>query len=208
MRRPKVSREGKTHAFTQEQSESILAQPDTSTPIGKRDRIILLLLFFCGLRISEVVKIAKEDFYMTSGHPMVFIHGKGRADKSESVFIPPAIWPEIQVYLAGIEGALFPAHSRNIHYNTGKPISAHRVYLLFKEYCRMAGIDAAIFTPHSSRATFITLCLSGGADVRSVMYAARHSDPSTTIRYDRQRLNMENHASQHLHIRVSQSPEE
>lgn len=42
VRRPKVSREGRTHAFTQEQAERILSQPDTSTPIGKRDRIINL----------------------------------------------------------------------------------------------------------------------------------------------------------------------
>lgn len=152
--------------------------------------------------------MSREDLYMTSGHPMAFIHGKGRVDKSESVFIPPLIWGEIQAYIADKEGPLFTAHSRNTKYNTGKPISSHRVYLLFKEYCRMAGVDASTFSPHSTRATFITLCLSGGADVRSVMYAARHSDPSTTIRYDRQRLDMENHASQHLHIRIANSSKE
>jgi site-specific recombinase XerD len=84
-----------------------------------------------------------------------------------------------------------------------KPLSATRIYLLFKKYCRMAGIDADAFSPHSTRSTFITLCLSGGADVRSVMYAARHADPSTTIRYDRARMQLANHASQHLTLDVS-----
>ncbi len=102
-------------------------------------------------------------------------------------------------------GLLFTAQSsRNTRYNRDdKPLSATRIYLLFKKYCRMAGIDADAFSPHSTRATFITMCLSGGADVRSVMYAARHADPSTTIRYDRARLELGNHASQHLSLDVS-----
>jgi hypothetical protein len=71
VKRPKVPNTGKTAAFTQEQAESIIAQPDISTPMGKRDRILLLLLFFCGLRRSEVVKVSREDFFETQGHLML-----------------------------------------------------------------------------------------------------------------------------------------
>lgn len=203
VKRPKVGNIGKTPAFTKEQAENIISQPDVSTPIGKRDRVILLLLFFCGLRRSEVVKVGSEDFYQDQGHVLLKVHGKGRSDKSDTVMIPEQIWPEIQDFIKDRDGLLFTAQSRNTKYNkANRPISANRVYLLFKGYCRMAGIDADAFSPHSTRATFITLCLSGGADVRSVMYASRHSDPSTTIRYDRQRMDIENHASQHLNIRT------
>lgn len=201
VKRPKVGNVGKTPAFTKEQVECILAQPDIATTLGKRDRVLLLLMFFCGLRRSEVVKVEKDDFYESQGHVMLRVHGKGRSDKTDSVMVPEQIWPEIRFYLESMEGLLFTAQSRNTEYNrTDKPISSTRIYLLFKKYCAMAGIDPDAYSPHSSRATFITLCLKGGADIRSVMYACRHSDPTTTIRYDRQRLDLENHASNHLNI--------
>lgn len=204
VKRPKVPNEGKTAALTAEQVERILAQPDVSTPLGKRDRVILGLLFLCGLRRSEVVKIEKADFYMTQGFPLVRVHSKGRADKSDSVLIPTQIWPEIHAFLNECEdGPLFTAQSRNTIYNRhDKPISVNRIFSMFKRYCRLAGIDPAGYSPHSTRASFISLALSGGADVRSVMYAARHSDPSTTIRYDRARMNLADHASNYLKINI------
>jgi integrase len=168
----------------------------------------LLLLFFCGLRRSEVVKVESGDFYQDRGHILLNVHGKGRGDKSDTVMIPEQVWPEIRDFIKDKDGPLFTAQSRNTKYNrSDNPISANRVYLLFKEYCRMAGIDADAFSPHSTRATYITLCLSGGADVRSVMYASRHSDPSTTIRYDRQRMDIENHASKYLSIQTNPTTE-
>ncbi len=205
VRRPRVGNVGKTPAFSKEQAERILAQPNRSTALGRRDRVLLLLMFFCGLRRNEVAKVSRDDFYESQGHMLLRVHSKGRSDKTDSVLIPPQIWPEIRAYIDRKIGLLFTAQSsRNTRYNReDKPLSATRIYLLFKKYCRMAGIDADAFSPHSTRATFITLCLSGGADVRSVMYAARHADPSTTIRYDRARLELVNPASQHLNLDVS-----
>lgn len=212
VKRPKVStNEGKTAALTAEQVESIIAQPNVKTYQGRRDRVILLLLFFCGLRRSEVVQIEKADFYMTQGHPMVWIHGKGRTDKSDSVLIPAqGVWPTIREFLDECEdGPIFTAQSRNPAYNQkSRSISVNHIYDMFRKYLRLAGIDPKGYSPHSTRASFITLCLAGGADLRSTMYAARHASPSMTIRYDRQRMNLADHASQHLHIKLTDTPAE
>ncbi len=204
VKRPKLGNIGKTPAFTQEQAESIISQPDDSD-MGKRDRILLLLLFFCGLRRSEVIKVESGDFYQSQGHTLLKVYGKGRGDKSDVVLVPDSVWEEVREYIKDRgEGLLFTAQSRNTTYNrSDRPLSASRVYLIFKQYCRMAGIDADVYSPHSTRATFITLCLKGGADVRQTAYAARHLDVSTTIRYDRQRLDIENHASRHLNISLT-----
>ncbi len=209
VKRPKLGNVGKTPAFTQEQAENIIAQPDALTEMGRRDRVLLLLLFFCGLRRSEVIKVAVEDFYQNQGHTLLRVHGKGRGDKSDVVLVPDAVWAEIQDYIKDREGLLFTAQSRNTTYNrSDRPLSANRVYLLFQGYCRSAGIDADAYSTHATRATFITLCLSGGADVRQTAYAARHADVSTTIRYDRQRMELGNHASKHLHINLAKKTTE
>lgn len=209
VKRPRVSNEGKTPAFTQEQVEQILSQPDTSTLLGRRDRVLLCLLFFCGLRRSEIIRVAKSDFFQSQGHTLLWIFGKGRSDKDESVMIPQRIWPMVKAYIEEIDGELlFTSQSRNPNHNKpDRPLSTNRIYSLFKDYCCKAGLPPDNFSPHSARATFITLCLSGGADIRSTMYAARHSSPEMTVRYDRQRMDLANHATKYLHISIDDENE-
>ena len=49
VKRPRVSNIGKTPAFNRKQAELILEKPNLATKAGRRDRILLLLLFYCGL---------------------------------------------------------------------------------------------------------------------------------------------------------------
>jgi integrase len=130
------------------------------------------------------------------------VHGKGQSTKGEStVKISPRIWPEIKAYIAEIggKGLLFTGTSRNREYNRKeKAISPTRVYFLFQKYAEMAGIDPEAFSPHSARATFITLCLKAGADIYAVMRASRHTTPEATIKYDRARMTLSDYPSDRL----------
>ena len=47
--------------------------------------------------------------------------------------------------------------------------------------------------PHMLRHTYVTTMLDAGVDLRDVQIAARHADPSTTMRYDRARKNLDRH---------------
>jgi integrase/recombinase XerD len=47
--------------------------------------------------------------------------------------------------------------------------------------------------PHMLRHTFVTTMLDAGVDLRDVQIAARHTDPRTTMRYDRARQNLDRH---------------
>ena len=59
---------------------------------------------------------------------------------------------------------------------------------------RRAGIDKRI-SPHSLRHSFITAALDAGVPLRDVQEAASHSDPRTTMRYDRGRGSLDRHAT-------------
>jgi site-specific recombinase XerD len=48
-------------------------------------------------------------------------------------------------------------------------------------------------SPHSLRHTMVTTMLDAGVDLRDVQIAARHTDPKTTLRYDRARQNLDRH---------------
>jgi integrase len=49
--------------------------------------------------------------------------------------------------------------------------------------------------PHMLRAGFIMAALDAGVPLREVQLAARHSDPRTTMRYDRARVSLDRHAT-------------
>ena len=49
----------------------------------------------------------------------------------------------------------------------------------------------------------ITAALSAGVDLRAVQQYARHSDPATTIRYDRSRLTLDRHPAYLVDIHIA-----
>ena len=62
--------------LTPEQEERVLASTDRSTPRGRRDYAILLLLVRLGLRASEIVSLELGDIRWRSGE--LVVHGKGQ----------------------------------------------------------------------------------------------------------------------------------
>ena len=57
----------------------LLETPDTSGPLGRRDRAILEVLYASGLRLGELVGLDLED--MNLGSRMVRVMGKGRKER-------------------------------------------------------------------------------------------------------------------------------
>ena len=81
----------------------------------------------------------------------------------------------------------------------GKPLSAKGIRNIVQKYGRMAGIDKRI-SSHSLCHTCVTLCLDGGGTIRHAQYLARHDDPKTTIRYDRNRNNLDDHGTDYIRL--------
>jgi integrase/recombinase XerD len=77
---------------------------------------------------------------------------------------------------------------------TGQRLSRHAADRTVKRLARRAGIGKRI-SPHSLRHSFITAALDAGVPLRDVQDAASHSDPRTTMRYDRRRQSLDRHAT-------------
>lgn len=60
--------------------EALLAAPDTSTRLGRRDHALLLLMVQTGLRLAEVTGLKAEDLVLGAG-AHVRCHGKGRKER-------------------------------------------------------------------------------------------------------------------------------
>jgi integrase/recombinase XerD len=63
-----------------------------------------------------------------------------------------------------------------------------------RRIARMAGIAKRV-GPHTLRHAFITAALDAGVPLRDVQEAASHSDPRTTVGYDRARVSLDRHAT-------------
>jgi integrase/recombinase XerC len=152
--------------------------------VGKRDQAILLLLYGCGLRISEALGMNRSD--LPQGGVMR-ITGKG--NKERLVPVLPVVSEAIDAYLAacplaaGVDDALFLGVR-------GKRLGPRMIQDRVQRLRGYIGLPETA-TPHALRHSFGTHLLAGGGDLRTIQELLGHESLSTTQRYtevDTQRL--------------------
>jgi integrase/recombinase XerC len=151
---------------------------------GRRDTAILLLLYGCGLRISEVLSLDLPD--APTGN-LIRVTGKG--NKQREVPVLPIVKNAIDSYikacpyfsainsekLAGNAAPLFISER-------GKRVIASTFRLQVKALREYLGLPKSA-TPHAFRHSFATHLLEGGGDLRTIQELLGHASLSTTQRY-------------------------
>ena len=61
---------------------AVLVQPDMTTVKGRRNRMIMILLYDTGARVQELVDLRVTDFHLEAGTPFVLVTGKGNKTRS------------------------------------------------------------------------------------------------------------------------------
>lgn len=164
--------------LTREEMDRLLDQPDPSTSLGYRDRVMLELLYAAGLRISELISLVLGDFDPQTGILRVF----GKRAKERLVPIHFAAQRLLCDYLE-FKRAEFKPLSRHVFLNrSGKGLTRQGVWKLVKRYAEGAGIRRSI-SPHTFRHTFATHLLEGGADLRTLQLLLGHASINATEVY-------------------------
>ncbi len=145
--------------------------------IGRRDLAILMLLYGCGLRLSEALGLTPAEAPLKPG--MLSVTGKGR--KTRLVPVLPAVSEAVAEYMAlcphrlAAKGQLFVGVR-------GGPLNPRLVQRQMQRLRALLGLpDTA--TPHALRHSFATHLLAGGGDLRSIQELLGHASLSTTQRY-------------------------
>ena len=162
----------------------VLATCD-DTPEGIRDRAIITLMAYCGLRAIEIQR-ANLDNLKINGRMVLWVQGKGRTEADELVVIPRGQeivirrWLAERKKLSTAEPALFVSLSKR---NQGERLSTRAIRNLVKEHYRKAGVDDDTKTTHSLRHSAITSAIRHGATPMQVQAMARHASFDTTLNY-------------------------
>ncbi len=167
-------------------SEVTEAAEGASEWIVARDAAVLLLLYGCGLRISEALGITRRHAPVV-GVEVMRITGKG--EKERLVPVLPVIQEAVARYIAlcpfplAADEALFRGAK-------GRPLSPRIIQLAMQRMREVLGLPETA-TPHALRHSFATHLLSAGADLRQIQELLGHASLSTTQVYtevDRDRL--------------------
>ena len=138
-----------------------------------KHKLILKLLYGCGLRVSEVVNLKKEDINFDEGLIHVRL-SKGRKDRF--VKIPDSLKGELEGYSKLSEGAHFFMSQR------GGKLTTATIQKIVKNAAKKAGIKKRV-SPHTLRHSFATHLLEQGIDLRIIQKLLGHSDIKTTQIY-------------------------
>jgi integrase/recombinase XerD len=160
--------------------EKLLDAPDAGTALGLRDRAMLELMYACGLRVTELVRLGAHQLNLQRG--VVQVIGKGGRERLVPVGEEAQHWLERWLKqgrpeLAGHEPAEALFLSRR-----GAAMTRQNFWHLVKRYAKQAGITSRL-SPHTLRHAFATHLLEHGADLRAVQMLLGHRDLSTTQIY-------------------------
>lgn len=186
VKRPAIeSSEGKTPALGDFQAKALLDAPDFNTVKGKRDRAILSILLYHGLRREEAAALCGDDIQERRGIKHLRVRGKG--GKLRYLPLHPVSAERIYLYLQACGRAtshepLFQA-LRGPKSKSG--ITADGIYRLVGQYTQQAGIEVRGLGVHGLRATAATNALENEADIAKVQAWLGHANISTTRIYDR-----------------------
>ena len=145
--------------------------------VAARDWALIMVLFGCGLRISEALNLTNQDI---AGRPEILrIVGKG--NKERLIPVLPVIWQAVDKYIALRPFGNQPDDNlfRSVRGLPMSPRMAEKVIENLRNYLQLPDY----VTPHALRHTFATSLLSNGADLRSLQELLGHSSLSTTQIY-------------------------
>jgi len=147
-------------------------------PYPKRDRLLLEMLYGCGLRISEAVGLNLDDFDRTER--WLRVRGKGRKERQVPYGSKAA--ESLQAYLAErVEAPSKDAQALFLN-RLGGRLTDRGARNVVKFYATYVVGDSSIH-PHTLRHAFATHLLSDGADLRSIQELLGHARLSTTQKY-------------------------
>lgn len=171
----------------QKDLSALLDIPD-DTKFGRRDRVLLILLFDTAIRVSELTGIMLGDLTLDVEHPTMIIHGKGK--KTRCISLNQKCAEHVKNYVLQYHGinaeADAPLFYTVIH-GEKNPMSTRNVERIVKKYADQVRRDHESLPesvyPHMFRRTRATGLYRDGVPLEMVSAILGHENSETTKIY-------------------------
>jgi integrase/recombinase XerC len=150
--------------------------PDTWQ--GKTERLLMLLFYNTGMRLSEVINL-KDSQVNHSNHTLKIL---GKGNKERIVPVSPEILTEIKKYQKERNELISERIDLLLQTEKGKGLSPRSVYSSVKKYLSLV-TTIEKRSPHVLRHTFATHLTNNGADLNAVKELLGHSSLAATQIY-------------------------
>ena len=181
-----VVKKGKTPVLSREDAKALIDAIPTDLLIGLRDRALIATMLYSFARVGAVTSMAVGDYYAVGKRNWLRLTEKG--GKHHEVPAHHLVQEYLDAYLdAGQlterKAPLFQSVDR-AGALTGRALHRNNAKGVVERRCRAAGL-VGHFTPHSLRATGITVYMENGGTLENAQAIAAHESPRTTKLYDR-----------------------
>jgi site-specific recombinase XerD len=161
-------------------AQRILGEPEIArlieaAPEG-RDRVLLKLLYFSGVRVSEACGLRWRDAAARSEGGQITVFGKG--GKTRAVLLKAGVWEMLQL----LRGAAGPDEPIFASRRGRGPLDASQVRRVVYAAAEKAGLDRKV-SPHWLRHAHASHALDHHAPIHLVQATLGHASVSTTGRY-------------------------
>lgn len=164
--------------------DSLLDKEENFTPDykGERDRLILLMLYSTGIRVSELIGLDLRDLDLDTMQLKV----TGKRNKQRLIPYGDELGDAIRSYLSAREDFLaqkgIQTEALYLSEANGSRITYQKVRLIVRSYLSLVTTQQKK-SPHVLRHTFATSMLNNHADLQSVKELLGHEKLSTTEIY-------------------------
>jgi integrase/recombinase XerC len=162
-------------ALSQEQVIALIQEIKEEDWFSKRDKALLILIYSCGLRITEALSIRKNQI----GESKIIVTGK--RNKERVVPVLPIASEALNTYL---NSCPYLINTEDLIFlgKQGRPLNPAIFQRYIRELRNSLGLPTTT-TPHAFRHSFASHLLEEGADLRSIQELLGHESLSTTQIY-------------------------
>lgn len=181
-----VVKKGKTPVLSREDARTLIGSIPTDTVVGLRDRALIVTMLYSFARVGAVTAMSVAETYAVGKRNWLRLHEKG--GKHHDVPAHHLVQESLDAYLeaatlAEKRAPLFQSVDR-AGVLTGRPLGRIQTARMIERRVRQAGLTGH-YTPHSLRATGITIYMENGGTLENAQAIAAHESPRTTKLYDR-----------------------
>jgi len=152
--------------LTKEEVDKIILGAET-----EKSEIIIRMLYYTGLRVSELVNLKRKDINFETGEGII----KGKGSKQRQIFLTPKLIEKLNKFFEK-----YPNYKYIL--SKDKPLTSRNIQKIVEKIAKKQRIQKKV-TPHTFRHSYATHLLEDGTDIRTIQALLGHENLQTTQIY-------------------------